>query len=95
MGGPNHLLSGDPGGPAVLFLHGFMGSAEDWVETVAELKERYYCLAVDLPGHGSSLGLAYPDSYTIEGAARAVCDLLDSLGISAPVLAGYSMGGRL
>jgi 2-succinyl-6-hydroxy-2,4-cyclohexadiene-1-carboxylate synthase len=49
---------------------------------------------VDLPGHGASLGLP-PDSYTIEGAIRALVGILDELEVVRPVVAGYSMGGRL
>jgi 2-succinyl-6-hydroxy-2,4-cyclohexadiene-1-carboxylate synthase len=72
-----------------------MGSSADWSETMETLGERYRCVAVDLPGHGVSTDLAYPDSYTMEGAARGVLDVLDGLGVRTSVLAGYSMGGRL
>ena len=71
-----------------------MGSSEDWRKTAAALDGRYRCLAVDLPGHGASLGLA-PQVYTIEGATRTLLDLLDELEIERPAIIGYSMGGRL
>ena len=58
------------------------------------MEDRTYCIAVDLPGHGASLGLP-PDTYTIEGATRAVIRTLDDIQVSRPVVAGYSMGGRL
>ena len=91
----NYTASGDARRPTVLFLHGFMGSSADWNETVAVLKDRFYCIAPDLPGHGDSTGLPYPDSYTIEGAAKELVDLLDGVKISKATVAGYSMGGRL
>jgi 2-succinyl-6-hydroxy-2,4-cyclohexadiene-1-carboxylate synthase len=90
----SYTLSGDAGIPTVLFLHGFMGSAEDWREVTAALDDRFRCLAVDLPGHGSSLGLP-PEDYTIEEAERALLQLLDELGVGRPTIVGYSMGGRL
>lgn len=90
-----YALSGDARHPVILFLHGFMGSAADWRDVTAALDDRYRCVAVDLPGHGASLGLPYPDSYTLDGAARALLDLLDGLGIERPTLVAYSMGGRL
>ena len=90
----NYEVSGDRRSPAVLFLHGFMGSSADWREVVSEIGERTFCIAVDLPGHGASLGLP-PDSYTIEGATRAVIRTLEGLEVTRPVVAGYSMGGRL
>jgi 2-succinyl-6-hydroxy-2,4-cyclohexadiene-1-carboxylate synthase len=92
--GLSHTVAGDPRRPAILFLHGFMGSAADWRGVMAALEGEYRCLAVDLPGHGASLGLP-PDVYTIDGTARALLDLLDELGVERPVVVGYSMGGRL
>jgi 2-succinyl-6-hydroxy-2,4-cyclohexadiene-1-carboxylate synthase len=71
-----------------------MGCAEDWRDVVAALGGRFGCLAVDLPGHGDSVGLP-PWAYTIEGAARSLLELLDELGVERPAIVGYSMGGRL
>jgi 2-succinyl-6-hydroxy-2,4-cyclohexadiene-1-carboxylate synthase len=75
-------------------LHGFMGSGADWSDAISALDERFYCVAPDLPGHGVSLGLL-PEAYTVEGATRAVLDLLDRFGAARPAIVGYSMGGRL
>lgn len=78
----------------ILFLHGFMGRASDWQSIMAGFDVRYRCIAADLPGHGSSLGLP-EGSYTMEGTAYAVLRLLDELDLHKPTLVGYSMGGRL
>ena len=72
-----------------------MGSGADWADVISELDERFYCVAPDLPGHGSSLGMTHPGAYTIEGAAQALIALLDKLEIERPLIVGYSMGGRL
>jgi len=90
----NYEVSGDRRSPAVLFLHGFMGSSADWREVMAALRDRAFCVAADLPGHGASLGLS-TEAYTIEGSARAVINTLDRLDVEHPVVVGYSMGGRL
>ena len=92
--GLNYEVSGDRRSPTVLFLHGFMGSSADCREVSAGIGDRVYCIAVDLPGHGASLGMSQ-DNYTIEGATRAVIKTLDGLEVVCPVVAGYSMGGRL
>src|ERR671921_237564 len=89
----NYEVSGDRRSPAVLFLHGFMGSSADWREVMAALGDRAFCVAADLPGHGASLGLS-TEAYTIEGSARAVINTLDRLEVEHPVVVGYSMGGR-
>ena len=90
----NYWSIGDPGLPTVLFLHGFMGSSDDWRVVAEALEDRAFAVAVDLPGHGASLGLT-PEAYTTEGAAAAVIRALDDLGVEKAALVGYSMGGRL
>lgn len=89
-----YLTAGNPRHPAVLFLHGFMGSSADWRGVMEALEDRFYCVALDLPGHGSSVGLS-SEAYTIEGTSRRVLDSLGESGVERPVLVGYSMGGRL
>ena len=86
---------GDPGGPAILFAHGFMGSKDDWREIVDALRTDFFCIAVDLPGHGGSLGLRHEADYGMEGAADLVRDVLDCVGVAKAHVVGYSMGGRL
>ena len=86
---------GDPSTPPVVFLHGFMGSARDWSEVIKRLSGTYYCIAIDLPGHGKSLHLAHDQAYTLPGAARCVVRVMQyTEAVPAPVV-GYSMGGRL
>ncbi len=78
----------------MLFLHGFMGRAEDWRGISTGLDRRFFRIAVDLPGHGASLGMP-ADRYTMEGAARSVLEALDGAGVDRTTVVGYSMGGRL
>ncbi len=100
MSDPHRLhyeLGGGDGGtdraPALLFLHGFMGSGRDWTETVEALPE-CRCVLVDLPGHGLSAGCP-PGLYPMPQAALALLAVLDALGIERCVPVGYSMGARL
>ena len=89
--------------PALLFLHGFMGSGVNWRAVVEQLVERFYVIAPDLPGHGRSLfedsvpetSPKLDDEYSFSQTAQAVIDLLDNLAIEHCALIGYSMGGRL
>ena len=90
----NHSLSGDPETPAVLLLHGFLGSAADWKGVAEALEKDFYCVSVDLPGHGASPGLP-PESYTMEGTAQSLRVILDGLNLGQAAVVGYSMGGRL
>lgn len=91
----HHLKQGDPEKPVLLFLHGFMGSCTDWEEVIDPFSNEFHCIAVDLPGHGQSLGFERGKEYTFEGASRLILNTIDTLGIQNSTLIGYSMGGRL
>ncbi len=71
-----------------------MGSSVDWQPIVDALGNDAYCLTVDLPGHGRSLGRP-AHLYTMEGVTQALADVLDDAGIDCCTLVGYSMGGRV
>src|SRR5918993_2233838 len=94
MYGLSRKLFGSSENPDVLCLHGFMGSAADWQDVATAIGDRASCIALDLPGHGGSLDLT-PETYTMEGMARAVIRTLDELEARRPVIVGYSMGGGL
>jgi 2-succinyl-6-hydroxy-2,4-cyclohexadiene-1-carboxylate synthase len=72
--------------PALLFLHGFLGSHEDWNEVISSLEKNFYCIAVDLPGHGSPLTNNFP---------QMLEKMLRDQHLETATLVGYSMGGRL
>ena len=42
--------------PVIVFLHGFTGSSETWVEIVDSLSGKFKMIAVDLTGHGKTDG---------------------------------------
>lgn len=88
-----HLLeAGD--GPAVLLLHGFAGSAEDWRPTGELLAlAGYRAIAVDGLGFGRS---AKPGDapYSLELSAGLYAGLLDALGVGRAAIVAHSMGGK-
>jgi len=90
----HYLATGNADGPLVALLHGFLGSHRDWDSLIEILGDRYYCVAIDLPGHGKSLGGRDGD-YTVPSAATAIIDLIDTFDVSSFSIIGYSMGGRL
>lgn len=91
----HYVASGNPQNPALLFLHGFMGSQLDWEETIELLRTDYHCLALDLPGHGETGRCPDPEAYSMKGAARMVAAVMDEKRIQSCTLIGYSMGSRL
>jgi pimeloyl-ACP methyl ester carboxylesterase len=53
-------------------------------------------IAVDLSGHGRSENAVDADeTYTLPGLAEAVSELLESIGVSDPVVFGWSLGGHI
>jgi pimeloyl-ACP methyl ester carboxylesterase len=88
-----HMLEGGQG-PAVLLLHGFAGSSEDWRATAEFLIEQgYRALAVDCLGFGRS---EKPGDapYSLQLIADLYAELLDTLAIEQATVVAHSMGGK-
>ncbi len=77
----------------MLALHGFTGSGEDFRPLAQALPELCW-VAPDLPGHIPGGTPPLPDTVTLESCMSAL-DAIARNMLSAPVLLGYSMGGRL
>ena len=88
-------VTGASGAPLVLFLHGFLGSADDWTGILPAFEPSFRCAVVDLPGHGRSAGTTSDRPYTILETATALIELIDEIDVPSFSLVGYSMGGRL
>jgi pimeloyl-ACP methyl ester carboxylesterase len=86
-----HHLRTCGGGPAVVLLHGLMGSAACWSPLARALAAQFDVVMPDARGHGGSsapaTGYSYPD------LADDVVGLVRTLQLSRPVLVGHSMGG--
>ncbi len=87
--------SGHWGNPTLIFLHGFLGDRRDFTPVIQYLKTHFYCIAVDLPGHGQTQVLGGEDDYRLENTAQALIEWLPQLAPPPWHLWGYSMGGRL
>ena len=87
--------TGDSTLPPLLLLHGWMGNGEDYAEIVEVLRSRFYCIAIDLPGHGKTEVVGGDGGYGFINTATGIIQLIDSLGINRCSIAGYSFGGRL
>eukprot|EP00803_Ostreobium_quekettii_P001102 evm.model.scf_1543.4 EVM.evm.TU.scf_1543.4 scf_1543:9936-12526(-) len=55
--------------PIVVFLHGFLGSSDDWVPQMASLSKSCWCISVDLPGHGETQVFEGNKASTVERSA--------------------------
>jgi 2-succinyl-6-hydroxy-2,4-cyclohexadiene-1-carboxylate synthase len=86
---------GNPENPTLVFLHGFLGSVDDWCDTISYLKENYYCVCIDLPGHGRSFTTTPPLQDGFQYCHRLIKNTLDDLQIKQYTLVAYSLGGRI
>ncbi len=75
----------------VVFVHGITANSHSWPLVTGRLPEDLATISVDLRGRGDSAGL--PGPWGMGTHADDLAQLLDSLGITAPVLmVGHSMG---
>ncbi|HEX2902235.1 MAG TPA: alpha/beta fold hydrolase [Jatrophihabitans sp.] len=80
-------------GPAVLFVHGLLGSRRTWQALTDQLARTHRVLAPDLFGHGDSAKPA--GDYSLSAHAATLRDLLDRLDIRTVTLVGHSLGGGI
>jgi pimeloyl-ACP methyl ester carboxylesterase len=80
------------GAPLVL-LHGIGSSRRAWDPVVPALAGHFDVIAIDLPGFGDSGPLPARAEAGPAALAAVVAGFLDDLGITAPHVAGNSLGG--
>lgn len=90
----NYTLIGDRKQPVILFLHGFMGNGDDFLQVIDLISAKFCCLVIDLPGHGIT-EVSQDSNYQMPNVAQALIELLEQLKIKPCFLVGYSMGGRI
>lgn len=79
-------------GPAVLLIHGLLGSSHTWLGVMSILARNHTVVAPDLLGHGES---AKPmGDYSLGAQASRIRDLLVGvLGVDRATVVGQSLGG--
>jgi pimeloyl-ACP methyl ester carboxylesterase len=82
-------------GEAVVFVHGNIGSADDWAELVAALgRAGRRALAIDLPDFGETIA-APGFEHSVEGYAGFLERALESLGVERADLVLHDFGGPI
>lgn len=92
-GVPIRYLEAGSGETAVVFLHGWLGSASVWESAMAHLARDYRVVALDLAGHGAS-GRDRA-AWSTEQFASDVVAVADALALRRMVIVGHSMSGPI
>jgi pyruvate dehydrogenase E2 component (dihydrolipoamide acetyltransferase) len=87
-----YLKQGE-GGQAVVLIHGFAGSLDNWMFNHAPLSQQRAVYALDLPGHGQSSKDVGDGS--LEMLIGTLHEWLDVLGLPCVHLVGHSLGGAV
>lgn len=89
---------GNPKGPTIIFIHGFLQSHLSWWKQVTDpaLLKQFRMITFDIPGHGAS-SKPWNKSIYDNGAkwAEAVEAILNASGPQKPVMVGWSFGTRM
>ncbi len=92
-------IAGDPGRPALVFLHEGLGSVAMWRGFPARVAEVTGCpaLVYSRYGYGGSdlLEAPFAVDYMHREAQETLPELLSSLGIERPILIGHSDGASI
>lgn len=85
------FISGE--GPVILFLHGWGQNKEMMFSLVEGLKNKFKCVAIDMPGFGNS---EFNGEKNIDEYTKTIHDfLLYKLHIRPMYIVGHSFGGKV
>jgi pimeloyl-ACP methyl ester carboxylesterase len=76
----------------LFFIHGSGGDHSIWIEQYTRLKDEFNIAAIDLPGHGLSVGQGEQD---VSQYVEWVRSFIGALALEKPVLIGHSLGAAI
>lgn len=78
-------------GPALVILHGLLGSGDNWMTLAKKWSENFTVYMVDQRNHGQS---AHSQDFSFDLMAEDLAELINDEGIEQFDLIGHSMGGK-
>jgi pimeloyl-ACP methyl ester carboxylesterase len=82
-------VTGPAGAPPIVFIHGAMMGRSVWHPQIQALADRYRCITVDQPGHGTLKDSRFTLDVAVENVLRAI----DREADGRAVVVGLSLGG--
>lgn len=90
-----HTILGQQQERTIVFLHGFLGSKQDWSEVAEKLSEEFRCVLVDLPGHGENSLQPLETEKSFNDLVRELAEFVRVVAGEGALVVAYSLGGRL
>jgi haloalkane dehalogenase len=92
-GNPIHYID-EGSGPILFFLHPSIGWSFMYADIMKELRTRFRCIALDLPGFG--LSPVVPSyQHTLTGDSRLIERLIQTLGLTEVTLLAHDITGSV
>ena len=91
-GGRIHLVEAGEG-PTIVLIHGIMLGVGVWARQFRDLSGTHRVMAIDLRGHGQSIGGS--GGYSFERLADDLVAVLEHRKVADAVVVGHSMGGMV
>jgi sigma-B regulation protein RsbQ len=93
----NVVVSGDPAGRPIVFVHGYGCSQVMWRHVAPSFEPDHRVVLLDLVGAGSSDRAAYsPGKYdSLHGYADDLLEVLDELDLRNALVVGHSVSGMI
>ena len=93
----NVTVAGNPGGPAMLFVHGFGCDQNMWRSSSRPSRTSYSIVLMDHVGAGGSDLSAYDRSRydSLDGYAQDVLEVCDALDLTDVVFVGHSVSAMV
>ena len=79
--------------PSLVLIHGLASNKFTWNAIIEILKDDYFIIAVDLPGHGSNS--IFETDFSYSSMVDYLSKLQSHLGISFQYIAGHSYGASI
>jgi len=83
---------GSQNAQSLLILHGFLGSADNWLTLGRQFAQKYAVFLIDQRNHGRSFG---SPNFDYDYLADDLAEFIEKKQLQNPYLIGHSMGGKV
>ena len=88
----DYICSKNKNKSPIIIIHGIASNADSFKAQIKELKNKYYVIALNLPGYGKS---KFIKNASIKNYALIVYNFIINKNFKLPILVGHSLGGMI